>query len=81
MTFHYVYILQSVSNPDRFYTGFTDNLKERLAEHNAGKSIHTRSLVPWQIKTSIAFASREAALNFERYLKTSSGRDFAKKRL
>ncbi len=81
MDFYYVYILQSINCPHNFYTGFTENLKERLAEHNAGKSVHTRSLCPWRIKTSIAFTDRQAALNFERYLKTSSGRAFAKKRL
>ena len=81
MKFYYVYILQSGKNPNCFYGGFTENLKERLAEHNAGKSTHTRPLRPWRIKTCIAFTERQAALDFERYLKTASGRAFAKKRL
>jgi putative endonuclease len=81
MKFHYVYILQSSLDLNRFYTGFTENVEERLAEHNAGKSIHTRALLPWRIKTCIAFRDRQAALDLERYLKTSSGRAFAKKRL
>jgi predicted GIY-YIG superfamily endonuclease len=81
MTFYCVYILQSSVDPNRFHTGFTEDFKERLAEHNAGKSVHTRTLRPWRIKTCIAFSDRQAALEFERYLKTASGRAFAKKRL
>jgi putative endonuclease len=81
MTFYYVYILQSTKDPTRYYAGFTEDFKQRLPEHNAGKSIHTKDLRPWRIKTCIAFADRRAAQDFERYLKTASGRAFAKKRL
>jgi predicted GIY-YIG superfamily endonuclease len=81
MKFYYVYILTSETDPARFYAGFTENVKERLAEHNSGKSIHTRDFRPWRIKTCIAFTNRQSASGFERYLKTSSGRSFAKKRL
>ena len=34
-SFHYVYVLQSLSNPNEIYTGITGDLKQRLAEHNA----------------------------------------------
>jgi len=81
MTFYYVYILASEKHPTRFYAGFTEGFKERLAEHNSGKSIHTRDFRPWRIKTCIAFTNRQSASGFERYLKTSSGRSFARKRL
>ena len=80
-TFFYVYILQSVASPERFYTGFTEHPVERLREHNQGKSVHTRSHRPWKLKTCIAFSDRDRALAFERYLKSSSGRAFARKRL
>jgi len=36
-TFHYVYVLQSLSHPGQIYTGRTAGLKQRLAEHNAGR--------------------------------------------
>lgn len=81
MKFYYVYILASEKDPTRFYAGFTEDFKARLAEHNSGKSIHTRAFRPWRIKTCIAFTHRQSALDFERYLKTASGRTFAKKRL
>ncbi|MBW1792900.1 MAG: GIY-YIG nuclease family protein [Deltaproteobacteria bacterium] len=49
--FHYVYILQSESNRNRFYIGFTGNLRSRLEEHNSGKNPHTAKSRPWRIKT------------------------------
>ena len=81
MQFCYVYILQSEANPDRFYVGLTDDLRDRLRRHNAGEVPHTRKFRPWRIKTAVAFTHREQAAKFERYLKTASGRAFAKKRL
>ena len=81
MTYHYVYILQSQTDLDRFYTGRTENLDERLKAHNQGKCKHSCNFTPWKIKTAIAFTEKQKALDFETYLKTSSGRAFAKKRL
>jgi predicted GIY-YIG superfamily endonuclease len=81
MPFSYVYILESESNAEHFYVGLTDNLRERLQKHNSGGVPHTAQYCPWKIKTAIAFADRKRAGQFERYLKTASGRTFAKKRL
>lgn len=75
----YVYILQSISSPMQYYTGSTDDFTERLACHNAGQSPHTAKYRPWQPVIVIHFASRQAALAFERYLKSGSGRAFANK--
>jgi predicted GIY-YIG superfamily endonuclease len=79
--FHYVYILASENDPAHHYTGSTENLEERLKAHNSGKVPHTEKYRPWRIETAIAFRSKEKAAAFERYLKSSSGRAFAKKRL
>jgi putative endonuclease len=81
MNFFYVYILQSVQMPEHFYVGITGDLKQRLGQHNAGGVSHTSKFRPWQIKTAVAFADRQRAAAFEKYLKTASGRAFAKKRL
>ena len=78
---HYVYILRSLPNLDRFYVGVTRDLKERLARHNAGEVSHTSKYGPWELKTYIAFSDEGQAFAFERYLKSASGRAFAKKRL
>jgi predicted GIY-YIG superfamily endonuclease len=79
--FWYVYILKSESNSDTYYVGFTEDLKSRLAKHNAGEVPHTSKFRPWHIKTAVAFNDQERAIAFEGYLKSGSGRAFAKKRL
>ena len=79
--FHYVYILESEKVSGRFYTGLTDDLADRLRRQNAGDVPHTAKFAPWRVKTAIAFRDRSRAAAFERYLKTSSGRAFARKRL
>jgi predicted GIY-YIG superfamily endonuclease len=58
-----------------------DDLRDRLARHNRGEVPHTSSHGPWRIKSAVAFRDRDRAAAFERYLKTASGRAFAKKRL
>ena len=77
----YVYLLRSESSPSQVYTGFTEDLRQRLAEHNSGKSPHTRQYRPWAVETYLAFSDRSQAQTFERYLKTGSGIAFANKRL
>lgn len=79
-TYSYVYILTSLSIPNRHYTGLTDNLANRLTAHNASTVPSTAPARPWQIETSIAFRSRQKAAAFEKYLKSHSGRAFAAKR-
>jgi predicted GIY-YIG superfamily endonuclease len=59
----------------------TDDLTDRLRRHNAGDVPHTTKFAPRKIKSAVAFRDRKRAADFERYLKTSSGRAFAKKRL
>ena len=81
MKFYYVYILQSVIDHERFYTGFTEDLNSRLKSHNSGGCYHTSKYRPWRVKTTIAFNNRQKALDFKKYLKSPSGRAFAKKRL
>ncbi len=81
MEFSYVYILNSESHSQRFYVGLTDDLRDRLRRHNAGELPHTAKFRPWRIKTAVAFTDRGRAAAFECYLKTASGRAFAKKRL
>jgi len=77
----YVYILRSVSFPDHEYTGATADLKQRVADHNAGKSTHTAKFMPWELIWYSAFPDKLRALDVEKYLKSHSGRAFAKKRL
>jgi len=77
----YVYILQSEDGGVHFYSGVTEDLRARLAKHNAGEVPHSSKFRPWRLKTYVAFSDTRQAHSFERYLKTASGRAFAKKRL
>lgn len=77
----YVYLLESIAEPGQRYVGQSDDLKTRLADHNAGKSPHTSKLKPWRLVTYLAFTDPAKAAAFERYLKSVSGHAFARKRL
>jgi putative endonuclease len=77
----YVYILASSAESGRFYVGLTDDLRKRLQTHNEGSVSHTSKYRPWTLKTYLAFSDIEKAVAFERYLKSGSGRAFAKRHL
>jgi len=77
----YVHLLESIAQPDETYVGLTDDLKSRFAAHNAGHSPYTSKFKPWRLVAYIAFSDETKAISFERYLKSASGRAFAKKRL
>jgi len=76
---HYVYILVSVANPEIHYTGCTTNLIERLKKHNEGGCLHSSKYRPWRIETAIRFTDMDKARKFEKYLKSGSGREFARR--
>jgi putative endonuclease len=76
----YVYILESLDS-QHFYVGITDDLRARLAKHNAGEVKHTSKYGPWKSRTYVAFSDERQAFAFEKYLKSGSGRAFAKKHL
>jgi len=78
---YYVYMLTSEVDPTQRYTGFTENLKKRVAAHNNGESDHTRKFIPWKLVAYQAFDDKYKALEFETYLKSGSGHAFANKRL
>jgi predicted GIY-YIG superfamily endonuclease len=63
------------------YVGITNDLENRLRERNNGESIHTDKYAAWKIMIFIGFDSKEKANAFERYLKSGSGRYFAKRHL
>ncbi len=74
---HYFYLLRSVPNPTQRYIGLTSDLHARIRAHNAGRSPHTAKHKPWHLVAAVAFEDDQRAMDFERYLKTGSGRAFA----
>jgi len=74
-------MLESISDPAQRYVGLADDLRGRLKKHNAGGLPHTSKYRPWRLVSYFAFSCEKAAIEFERYLKTGSGRALANKRL
>jgi putative endonuclease len=77
----YVYCIRSLSFYGETYVGVTEDLKQRFSDHNSGKSTHTAKYLPWVLDYYVAFPEKIIAYEFEKYLKSHSGRAFAKKRL
>ncbi|MBU4485109.1 GIY-YIG nuclease family protein [bacterium] len=75
----FAYILESEKEPGRYYTGLAEDVRKRLLKHNAGDVKHTSKYKPWRIKNYFWFDEVEKARQFEKYLKSGSGRAFAKK--
>ena len=75
----FVYILRSDSDPSRHYVGRTTDVDQRLEWHNAGPCGYTIEHRPWSVVVSVEFPDESAAARFEKYLKSGSGRAFAKR--
>lgn len=76
----FVYLLRSHST-SRPYFGLTSDIETRLAAHNAGQNKSTAPFRPWALVTLIQFRDEPTASRFERFLKSGSGRAFAKQHL
>ena len=73
-----VYILKCTNNT--YYTGFTTNIKKRLKAHNKGEVHYTKDKLPVILIHLSQFPDKQKAYDFERYLKTGSGKAFRNKR-
>ena len=74
----YVYILKCSNNSH--YTGCTEDIERRIHDHNSGKVHYTVDKRPVELITFISFRDKYKAFEFEKYLKSGSGRAFMKKR-
>jgi predicted GIY-YIG superfamily endonuclease len=63
------------------YVGCTSNLKERVERHKNGYVPATKQLRPIKLIWYCVFENKYLAFEFEKYLKTGSGRVFITKRL
>ena len=72
MSFHYFYILRSLSN-SKLYIGQTENLKQRFKQHNSGSELATKPNIPYDLIYYSAFKSKTDAVECEKYFKTTSG--------
>jgi predicted GIY-YIG superfamily endonuclease len=74
---YYVYILKCKN--DKSYVGCTSDLKARMERHEHGYVPATKDLLPAEMKCYFAFSDKYKAFEFEKYLKSGSGRAFTKK--
>lgn len=58
---HFVYVIVSVSYPDRYYVGLTENVRRRLGQHNQGIVRSTARSRPWRLRSAVCFSSRRRA--------------------
>lgn len=72
-----VYILKCVDSTH--YIGCTGNLDERIKRHSGGLVHFTKSRLPVEIVLTIIFRDKYKAFQFEKYLKSGSGRAFTKR--
>jgi len=75
----FVYILRSNADPTHHYVGITADVDQRLHWHNYGPCGWGTAHRPWAVVVTLEFPSEVDAARFERYLKSGSGRAFAKR--
>ena len=80
MNMFYTYVLKSKKN-DRFYTGYTNDLRKRFNEHNEKKSKYTKYRGPYELIYYEACLNQDDAKRREKYLKTSTGRRMFRRRI
>ncbi len=77
---YYVYILRSLKY-NQFYTGYTNNLKRRIEEHENGTVNSTKHKRPFKLVYYEASLNKKDAIKREKYLKTSYGKRYIKNRI
>jgi len=65
--------------PGHFYIGSTDNLRQRLRQHQADVDSHIAKYRPWKLKAYLVFEQKATAIRFESYLKSGSVGYFVKR--
>jgi len=75
---HYVYSLKC---KDGYYVGCTDDIDDRLHRHEKRQVPATAGRLPITLEFYFVMADKYKAFEFEKYLKSGSGRAFIKKHL
>jgi len=77
---YYTYVLLSEKD-GRMYTGYTSDLRKRIAAHNAGHVPATKNRGPFELVYYEACLDQQDATARETYLKTGLGKRYLKSRL
>ena len=71
----FVYIILRSDSSGRFYTGYTENVTQRLGQHNEGLTKSTKNRGPWKLVRCEEFSTRAEAMRGEKFLKSGQGRN------
>jgi len=74
-----MYYIYSLKCKDGFYIGCTEDLSDRLVRHKKGQIVATKDRLPLDLHFYFVTNDKYKAFNFEKYLKSGSGRAFIKK--
>jgi putative endonuclease len=77
---YYTYVLKSEKD-NKFYTGYSDNLKSRFESHCKGLVESTKDRRPLELVYYEACLNQQDATHREKYLKTAHGKKYLKNRL
>lgn len=77
---YYVYAILSLVNKD-LYIGYSEDLRQRLQEHNTGRVQSTKSKKPWKLLYYEAYNEKSLALKQEKRLKMHAAKVELKSRL
>ncbi|RPI69223.1 MAG: GIY-YIG nuclease family protein [Ignavibacteriales bacterium] len=80
MKYFYTYVLQSLKDLN-FYVGYTNNLIKRIEDHNKGKVLSTKNIMPQKLIYWEGCLNQHDATRREKYLKTAWGKRFIKNRI
>lgn len=78
--YFYVYVLISEKD-NQWYTGYTSDLKQRLAAHNEGKVESTKNRRPLKLLYFEGCLNQQDATRREKYLKSGNGKIYIRSRL
>ena len=76
----YAYVIQSKKD-NKWYTGYTNDLRKRFNEHNSNKVYSTKNRGPFNLIYYEACLNQQDARSREKYLKTGTGKRYLKNRL
>ena len=76
----YTYVIQSKKD-DRWYTGYTNDLRKRFNQHNNNEVVATKGRGPFELIYYEACKEESDAFAREKYLKSGPGKRYLKNRL
>ncbi|MEK9201668.1 MAG: GIY-YIG nuclease family protein [Patescibacteria group bacterium] len=79
-TFYYVYVLRSKKD-ERWYTGFTSDLRKRFKEHNNNENTYTKGRGPFELLYYEAYRNKTDARSREKQLKSGQGKAYVRQRM